>query len=602
MTQDQKISTVALFRDPCTLGISVEVSSRREIKTLGSLMFNVDIPKTMRVELRGEPDILKAIDVSNPFFTITPMGLKAIWMWPTVTGDTIRATYVIAAGASDDKFIRENNIRNLDTQFSYEEFNYNCVNVGLNIVITRTKREKKYETMIEKFDVKESLTVKSFCGAFAFTPDNMFELIDMESYQKIGLIYKCYKKAVITAKDGALNPSFQLRTLRDFFYPEVYERYIFDFGNDYGYFIDPEILYDSSYNDMKLVEEPENVAVQINSDSSESILNDSCNVEMSDCDDKYTEYARVKGTELVNIQYNSLVRYNYMNDFFQSNVDNYLSDLNGSYSTKLFEFFFNKHLFTTQKRDNEGNVHHRMDYLVFNAETDRHGYMYSNDYSSVIPYRLGFVLYDVHGYEIKNVLATPLMAVDSVVEKINKKTLRKFSFVCSLSDFTTEALLTPDEYKQMHYVTVLFLFDDNYSSNAYKFTITNLREGSDTVVNVGLKNICSVSLDQRFLIGEKWVSWLGNTIRSGISLHDFIVRRGLIDLATYRRMIRNVSSFVHMCLIRGWDTIGKYRCAIVIDPLIIKKFIINGNTIFKTLIYALGQYSTGDGFVYVKDE
>jgi len=91
---------------------------------------------------------------------------------------------------------------------------------------------------------------------------------------------------------------------------------------------------------MKLVEEPENVAVQINSDSSESILNDSCNVEMSDCDDKYTEYARVKGTELVNIQYNSLVRYNYMNDFFQSNVDNYLSDLNGSYSTKLFEFFF----------------------------------------------------------------------------------------------------------------------------------------------------------------------------------------------------------------------------------------------------------------------
>jgi len=142
MTQDQKISTVALFRDPCTLGVSVEVSSRREVKTLGSLMFNVDISKTMRVELRGEPDILKSIDVSNPFFTITPMGLKAIWMWPTVTGDIIRATYVIAAGASDDKFIQENNIKNLDTQFSYEDFNYNCVNVGLNIVITRAKREK----------------------------------------------------------------------------------------------------------------------------------------------------------------------------------------------------------------------------------------------------------------------------------------------------------------------------------------------------------------------------------------------------------------------------------------------------------------------------
>jgi len=287
----------------------------------------------------------------------------------------------------------------------------------------------------------------------------------------------------------------------------------------------------------------------------------------------------------------------FLSNFFIDNRNNFLIEASGKYSTKLFEVFF-------EKEDVIGNYeigkrgYYKIDPYAVVVESSFSPSTYNSIRNSVVVFRIGYALFDSGGREFKHVLVTPHLATDSEVVGSKKNRKMRFSPDVSLDEFGEDYFISPSDFLKASYVSLIILFDDNNSANEYSLNVTNLRTLTDTSFKVGLHSLCVLSKDERYLVGERWVSWTGSPIVVDMTLNTFLDMHGIDSVFKYRDYIRRVTSMVHTHLVLGWSATRKFHCSLIIDFDILQRMRIKGSAYFEKI--KCGYVRTDKGPLYLQ--
>jgi hypothetical protein len=578
----KSIDKIVLHKDSCHGGLVLDIHTHYSLKTPSVFTLDYDVERATRVTFEGDVSYLNQYDFRNGILMTNAMGVDYLFMHFLPCKDVYVATSIRVRSVKDREYIQNFKVTNIAQYMEFDKYKYTSKHD--NGVITM-KREVIIPDRVEEVEhclFSELHTIGHLVDTIGITTNYLFEHLSWPEVKTFGMIYKVINKYVQRKLD-AYPIELRKRCLHDLFTYVTDAEYSFDFSPEgLAYYVDRS----QSEAVIPMKNEPrDEVAVKLDEIVEIPTLDIECGTSM-DMDDtymfKYVEAVNAnnqKGVVDVKFLYDASARNDFLSNFFIDNRNNFLIEASGKYSTKLFEVFF-------EKEDAIGNYEigkrgfYKIDPHALVVESSFSSSTYNSVRSSVVVFRIGYALFDSKGREFKHVLVTPHLATDSEIIGSRKDRKMRFFPDVSLDEFGEDFFIHPEDYSKAAYVSLIILFDDNNSANEYSLNITNLRTLTDSSFKVGLHSLCVLSKDERYLVGDRWVSWTGSPIVTDMTLDTFLDKNGIDSVFKYRDYIRRVTSMVHTHLVLGWSAVRKFHCNLIIDFDILKRMRVRGGAYF----------------------